>query len=142
MPLSMDIDSLRRLMETDFPSPAEGFELIELTPMKATIRMPVRHEHMRPGGSVSGPAVFTLADVTFFVATLGMIGPKLLTVTTQANIHFLRKPRGAALIAKAEILKLGKSRSVGDVKVFNEAEPTLCVAHATLTYAIPPEKQT
>jgi uncharacterized protein (TIGR00369 family) len=80
--------------------------------------------------------MFLLADVTFYLATLSIIGPKSLTVTTNCSINFLRKPNEKNLTSKARILKLGKTLSVGDVLIYSEDidEP---VAHASLTYSIP-----
>ena len=47
---------------------------------------------LRPGGTVSGPAIFALADCAFYMATLAMIGREALTVTTSCAIDFMRKP--------------------------------------------------
>ena len=54
--------------------------------------MTAHEKHLRPGGTVSGPAMFTLADVGLYVAILAHIGPIALAVTTNLNINFLRKP--------------------------------------------------
>ena len=78
-----------------------------------------------------------LADCAFYIATLAMVGPKKLSVTTNANINFMRRPKGRALIGVAHILKLGKHLSVGEVRIYTEHEPERCVAHATMTYSIP-----
>jgi len=89
---------------------------------------------------VSGPSMFALADVSAYIATLAMIGPKALAVTTSCAMDFMRKPRaGVDLIAHAKLLKLGRQLSVSPVLLHSEgqAEP---VAQATMTYAIPPEK--
>ena len=139
MRLKLTAAELRAVMKSDFPSPAADFELVSLSAMSATLRMPVTAQHLRPGNTVSGPVLFTLADVAFYAATLGMIGPKLLTVTTNANINFLRRPIAKVLVARAHILKLGKQLSVGEVYLHAEAEPDVVVAHATMTYSIPPE---
>lgn len=108
-------------------------------PMTVRMRMPVDYDNLRPGGTVSGPSMFTLADCAFYVAVLAMIGRKALAVTTNLNINFLRKPPEADLVAEARILKLGRTLATGDVSVFSDgiADP---VAHATVTYAIPPAK--
>jgi uncharacterized protein (TIGR00369 family) len=92
---------------------------------------------LRPGGTVSGPAMFTLADCAYYMATLALIGREALTVTTNAAIDFMRKPGPGDLLAEARVLKLGRTLSVGDVLIFSEgvAEP---VARASLTYSIPP----
>jgi uncharacterized protein (TIGR00369 family) len=66
-----------------------------------------------------------------------MIGKVELAVTTSFNINFLRKPSESDLVAKGEIIKLGKRLAVMQVSVFSQAD---IVAHATGTYSIPPER--
>ena len=107
--------------------------------MRARMRMPIGPRHVRPGGRVSGLAMFTLADCAFYVATLAMIGREALAVTTSFGINFLRKPAERDLIGEARILRLGKRLSVGDVTLYSEGDDRP-VAHATMTYAIPPRK--
>ena len=110
-----------------------------LEPMAARVRYLVTDQDLRPGGTVSGPAMFTLADCAFYVVTLAMIGRQALTVTTNCNINFMRKPAKADMIGQARIMKLGRSLSVGEVTIFSDGMDAP-VAHATLTYAIPPRK--
>ena len=79
-------------------------------------------------------------DVAMYAALLSRIGLVPLAVTTNLNINFLRKPVAhAAIRARAKLLKVGRTMGVGEVFVYSEGmeEP---VAHATLTYSIPPEK--
>jgi len=68
-----------------------------------------------------------------------MIGPVPLAVTTNLNINFLRKPPKADVIAAVRLLKLGKRLAVGEVTMCSEGDPDP-VAHATVTYSIPPDK--
>ncbi len=103
----------------------------------ATIRHPVGEAELRPGGTVSGPVMMTVADVALYVALLSQIGIVPLAVTTNLNINFLRKPAaGKDIIGVCRMMKVGKSLAVGEVDVYSEgeAEP---VAHAVGTYAIP-----
>ncbi len=105
--------------------------------MSATVKHPVGINELRPGGTVSGPVMMTLADVALYVAILGEIGIVPLTVTTSLNINFLRKPTaGAAVIGVCKLIKLGKSLAVGEVSIYSEGSDEL-VAHAVGTYAIP-----
>jgi len=104
----------------------------------ATVRHPVGRAELRPGGTVSGPVLMTVADVALYVAILGEIGIVPLTVTTSLNINFMRKPSAdAAIVGVCRLMKLGRSLAVGEVALYSEgqAEP---VAHAVGTYAIPP----
>jgi len=124
-------------LEKEFPQVSKNFKILDISENNFSMLMKITSEHLRPGGTVSGPTMFLLADVTFYLATLNIIGLKSLTVTTNCSINFLRKPNEKDLISKARILKLGKTLSVGDVLIYSEGinEP---VAHASLTYSIPP----
>lgn len=98
---------------------------------------PVGHAELRPGGTVSGPVMMTLADVALYVAILAQIGIVPLAVTTNLSINFLRKPRAdRRVVARCRMLKLGRTLAVGEVYLYSEGEDEP-VAHATGTYAIP-----
>lgn len=92
---------------------------------------------LRPGGTLSGPTLMTLADTAMYFLLLTHLGPLVLTVTTSLHIDFLRKPEPLAVVAKAELLKLGKALAVGRVTMYSEGDPRP-VAHASITYSIPP----
>ena len=47
-------------------------ELLEVAPGAATLRLPRREELLRPGNTVSGPALMGLADMAFWAALRGM----------------------------------------------------------------------
>ena len=105
--------------------------------MAARIRLCVGEKNLRPGGTVSGPALFALADVSVYLAILAMIGPKALSVTTNCAIDFMRKPKsGTDLVCKTRLLKLGRVLAVGDCLIFSEGDDRP-VARASLTYSIP-----
>jgi len=137
-PTQMSAAEVQTFLRDVFPQLADRFEILEVSPGAATVRTEAAERSLRPGGTVSGPTLFALADLAFYVATLTMIGPEALTVTSNASINFLRKPPPGALRAEARILKLGRSLSVGDVLIYADGldEP---VVHATMTYAIPPK---
>jgi uncharacterized protein (TIGR00369 family) len=101
------------------------------------IRLPVTVAHSRPGGTVSGPALMTMADAAAFLAILAQIGPIVLAVTTSLHIDFLRKPDLVDLVAEGRLLKLGKQLGVVDVGIRSEGRDEL-VAKAQVTYSIPP----
>jgi uncharacterized protein (TIGR00369 family) len=106
----------------------------------ATISYPVRPEDLRPGGTVSGPVLMTVADIALYVAILGEIGIVPLTVTTSLNVNFLRKPAADKnLVAVCKLIKVGRSLAVGEVSLYSQGSDAL-VAHAVGTYSIPPRK--
>ena len=97
----------------------------------------VGERELRPGGTVSGPVMMTLADVALYIAILARIGIVPLAVTTNLSINFLRKPRAdRRLVARCRLMKLGRTLAVGEVWIYSEGEDEP-VAHATGTYAIP-----
>ncbi len=105
-------------------------------PGAVEVRLPYRTSLLRPGGTVCGPALMALADITLYGVVLSLIGRVELAVTTDLNMHFLAKARPGDLIARGRILRLGRVLAVGEVTVAALAggDP---VAHATGTYAIP-----
>ncbi len=135
----LSISEVREFLDNVFPQMRGLMEVEAVGSMSARVRMKIGEAELRPGGTVSGPSMFALADCAFYIATLAMIGRESLTVTTNCSINFMRKPGPVDLIGEARIMKLGRSLSVGEVTVFSEgmAEP---VAHATLTYSVPPKK--
>ncbi|WP_099045470.1 PaaI family thioesterase [Pseudoponticoccus marisrubri] len=127
-------------LEEVFPQVRGMFAIDRLDEELLVMRLLGDERHLRPGGTVSGPAMFSLADVAAYVATMARIGRQALTVTTHCSIDFMRKPAaGRDVLAEARVLKLGRSLSVTDVLLFSEGSPEP-VAHASLTYAIPPAR--
>ncbi len=136
----MDATALNAFIARDFTQVAEDFAIEAVTPEGIDVRLKVTERHLRPGGTVSGPSIFALADVAVYLAILSRIGPVALSVTTSASLDFLRKPAaGADLIARTRLLKLGRNLAVGDVLIFSEGAPDP-VARATMTYSIPPKR--
>jgi len=140
MTVKMNATALNAFMTAEFPQVAAEFTVERVAPMEADIRMLVRDKHLRPGGTVSGPSMFALVDLGMYVATLAMIGPVALAVTTNCSIDFMRKPEaGRDLIGSTRLLKLGRTLAVGDVLVRSVGSDDV-LARASLTYAIPPNR--
>ncbi len=138
MGLKMDKDALNAFLYEVFEQVADDFHVDQVDEDEIHLRLIAHDKHLRPGGTISGPAMFGLADVSAYLATLAHIGPQALAVTTNCSIDFMRKPEaGKDLVARARLLKLGKQLSVTDVLLYSEGldKP---VARASLTYAIPP----
>ena len=135
----LTVEELTAFLDEVFPQIRGEAAIEAVGPMTARMRLTPAERHLRPGGTLSGPTMFMLADVAFYVAVLAMIGREPLTVTTNLSINFLRKPAPADLVAEARILKLGRSLAVGDATLFS-AGAEGAVAHASVTYAIPPKR--
>ena len=139
MGVVMTAAEMNAFLQKVFLEVAGEFHVEEVTETGVTLRLLVQDRHLRPGGTISGPAMFGLADVTAYMVTLAQIGPRALAVTTNCSIDFMRKPAaGVDLIAQGRLLKLGKQLSVSDVLNYSEGMDAP-VARASLTYAIPPQ---
>jgi acyl-coenzyme A thioesterase PaaI-like protein len=72
--LEMDVDALQRLLhQVEAP-----YTVDDVTPDGAVrLRLPVAKAHIRPGGTVSGPALMALADGAAWAALLTQRGPDM-----------------------------------------------------------------
>lgn len=103
----------------------------------ATLSHEIGEDELRPGNTVYGPVLMTVADVALYIALLGEIGIVPLAVTTNLTINFVRKPSaGKRIIGVCNLIKVGKRQAVGEVRLYSEGS-TDVVAHAVGTYAIP-----
>jgi uncharacterized protein (TIGR00369 family) len=119
-----------------FPGAMEHFVIEEVGSMCSRVRMPFQTWRLRPGGTISGPSLMTLADTGMWVALLAVIGREPLSVTSHLDIDFLRKPAAADVVARTTLHKVGKRLAVGDVLMYSDGEAVPC-ARASVTYAIP-----
>ena len=131
--------SMLSFLEEVFPQVNGKIAILSLTSSSSSVKLRITESDLRPGGTVSGPSMFLLADVAFYIAVLAAIGKQTLAVTTNCSINFMCKPNPNDLIADARILKKGRSLIVGDVLLRSSME-NLTVAQASFTYAIPPKK--
>ena len=129
------------LVEEHCPQLQDGVGQLSIERIDAdetVVRMSFDERLMRPGGSVSGPAMFKLADFGVYAAILGRLGEAgLQAVTTSMTMNFLSRPSPADMIARARLLKVGRRLAVADVELFTDGRADL-VAHTTGTYALPP----
>ena len=133
----LTVAEVQAFLEREFPQVSKDFQVVELGSMTARLRMEPETRHLRPGGTISGPTLFQLADCAVYLCLIAMVGPEALAVTTNASIDFMRKPdANQALIADVTLLKLGRGLVVGDVHITSENSDAL-VARATLTYSRP-----
>src|SRR3569833_4751543 len=135
----MSADEIGKLLEKEFPQaffPGSGLSIGDVGFGDVRVRRAYHEDHLRPGGTISGPTMMELADFAMYVAVFSAIGPQPLAVTTNLSINFLRKPAPADLLADAKLLKVGKRLVVGEVAIYSDglAEP---VAHVTSTYSLP-----
>lgn len=137
MNLVMTAQEVEAYIDEVFPQVADyQFKIDALDTGTISVSMKISQAHLRPGGTISGPTMFTLADCASYLIVLAHIGKVALAVTTNLNINFISKPEGD-LVADAKLLKLGKRLAVCEISILTKADKKL-VAHATSTYSIPP----
>ncbi len=135
---AMTVEGLRQFLLDGFPLDPPAFVVEDLQDDTIRVRLPVLPSHGRPGGTVSGPALMSLADCTAWLAIVGHIGPVPLAVTTSLHIDFLRKPALVDVVATGTVLKLGTRLAVVEVAMVSEGGHDV-IAKAQVTYSIPPE---
>jgi uncharacterized protein (TIGR00369 family) len=127
------------LLRAEFPQMSNAmsnYEIEEVWHGGCRLRYPFSQNSLRPGGTLSGTTMMSLADFAMYVAVLSAVGWVPLAVTTNLTINFLKKPAPRDLIAEARLMKLGKRLAVGEVGIRSDSEDDL-VAHVTSTYSIP-----
>jgi uncharacterized protein (TIGR00369 family) len=135
----MTVAELEKFLQVEFPQAFVGGDIsIESADgVSCLLRQRYSERMLRPGGTVSGPTLMTLADLAMYVVLLSAIGPVGLAVTTNLNINFLRKGQsGQDVLAAARLLKLGKRLAVGEVNLLSGTSPDP-IAHVIVTYSIP-----
>jgi acyl-coenzyme A thioesterase PaaI-like protein len=129
-------EELAAFMEREFPQ--SKCTVREVGDRRAVVSHRIGPAELRPGGTVSGPTLMSVADAALYVAILGEIGIVPLAVTTSLTINFLRKPDSARdIVGECRLMKLGRTLAVGEVWLYSEGESEP-VAHVVGTYAIPP----
>lgn len=138
-PPALTAAQINSFLDSEFPQIHRGGHVFTVETAghgSARMRMAYHERFLRPGGTISGPSMFTLADLAMYAAVLSAIGPRAQAVTVNLSINFLRRPQPRDMIAEAKLLRLGKRLAVGEIALHSEGEEELS-AHATASYSIP-----
>jgi uncharacterized protein (TIGR00369 family) len=128
-------ETLKAFFDDEFPS--NSLQIESVGDKKACIRRVPTEADLRPGNTVSGPFMMSMADTALYVAIMGELGLVVLAVTTSLNFNFLRKPvANADVIAKCSLLKVGSKLVVGEVTLYSDGDDKP-IAHAVGTYSLP-----
>ena len=136
----MTADEINVLLQDVYPqlnAELPAYRALEVYPGGCVVRLDADSRHLRPGDTVSGPSLFTLADIGGYVCVLSHAGRDALSVTTNLTINFMRKAPAGPIDGHCRILKLGRSLMVFDIDMVAGGET---VAQATGTYSIPPKR--
>ena len=134
--VAMDPDQLNDFLVAAFPDSPLPMVVTRADDDGVEVVRPFDPSSLRPGGTLSGPALMALADCTAYAAVVSRIGPEPLTVTSHLAIDFLRKPPPAGLRAEGELLKIGRRQAIVAIRIHSDVDDEL-VAYCTCTYALP-----
>jgi uncharacterized protein (TIGR00369 family) len=131
---AQDVD---RFVAEHYPASfAEGYRCEDVGEGFALARWRYDASTLRPGGLISGPTQFAVADCALWYLSFTVVGLEPMAVTSNLDIVFLRPAAGADLLARATLLRAGRSRIVGRVDVWVDGAEERPVAHATGAYAV------
>lgn len=137
----LTVSAVQALIDEAFPQiHAGGRSMVieEVDHDRARVRLTISDRATRPGGTVSGPAMFTLADFAIYVALIARLGPAAIpAVTSNLNITFLTRPPARDVIADVLLVRVGRRLAYADVSLRSDGA-TEVIAHATGSYALPP----
>lgn len=137
MKLQFSISELSSYLDEVFPQVVNRYRIVDLQQGYARVIQNIAQENLRPGGTVSGPTIFSLVDIGMYILLLAHIGKEPLAVTTNCSIDFLKKPTmDEELYADCNLLKLGRTLVVGEVLV-KSSEKEALLARSSITYYRP-----
>ena len=132
----ISIKEISKKLKDIFPQVADKYEIISLKSNYSEVKLLSNNKNLRPGNTISGPSMFELADLSFYIAIMAStdLGDK--SVTTNVSINFIKKPSLSNLLGISRIKKMGKRLVVGDVEILSEDKKQI-YAQALFTYSIP-----
>lgn len=131
------VDAVNAFVAVEFPSigPA-GYRCEEMGDGFAGARWTYDPAINRPGGLISGPTQFTLADTVLWFLSFTIVGLQPMAVTSDIHLTFLRPATGGDLLARAELIRAGRTRITGQVRLWVDGAEDRQVAHAVGSYAM------
>lgn len=119
---------IREFFKNDRFATENGVELVEVTQGYAKARVLLTADHLNAGGACQGGVYFTLADLAL-AACMNSHGT--LTVTTSANITFLRPASKDCIWAEACEIVDHKRMPYGEVRITDDDGRLLAVFTAS-----------
>ena len=132
----ISIKDISKKLKHIFPQVADKYEIISLKSNYSEVKLLSNNKNLRPGNTISGPSMFELADLSFYIAIMASTDLGEKSVTTNVSINFIKKPLLSNLLGISQIKKIGKRLVVGDVEILSEDKKEI-YAQALFTYSIP-----
>ena len=131
----LDPQAINDFVVSVYPG-TQRFPCQKVTDEYVEVRWHYSEQGLRPGGFISGPTLFTLADVALWYLSFTVVGLQEMAVTANLNIDFLRPALGGDVVARAHLLRAGKRKINGRVEMWVDNCPEKHVAHATGSYML------
>lgn len=123
-----DTQALKDFFLHDEFARQNGIEIVEIAEGYARTQVSIEPRHLNAGGFVQGGLLFTLADLAFAAATNSH---GTLTVTSTANITFVRGAKSGIISAQAQELVNHHHLPFCEVRVTDEAGNLLAIFTAS-----------
>ena len=125
---SKDTQALKDFFLHDEFARQNGIEIVDIAEGYARTQVRIEPRHLNAGGYVQGGVFFTLADLAFAAATNSH---GTLTVTSSANITFVRGATGGIITAQAQELVNSRHLPFCEVRVTDDAGNLLAIFTAS-----------
>lgn len=133
----LTVDEVNALIRGAFPlMDDKGPRVTKVVPGRVTVLRAYDDGMLRPGGVISGPTLMGIADTAAYALVLAHVGNRLMAVTSNLSMNFLRAALPGDINVEAEMLRLGRRNAVCDVRLWTESPDRIC-AQAIVTYALP-----
>lgn len=132
----MTVEAINAMVAASFPGSAN--RCVGLGADYAVAAYDVVEDNIRPGGFISGPAQFGLADAAlWFVSFVALDRIEPMALTSELSIRFLRPAQGARLMCRAQLEARSRRSVVGTCHIWVDGDPDRITATAQGTYAVP-----
>lgn len=130
------VAEIQAIIRRGVPLAAEWeIEVLAAEAGSALVRLPAKPVLLRPGDTVSGPALMGLADIAMWAALLSVAGGRDDSVTSTMTVNFLRAAGRGAVLAEARLVKRGKRMIFGEILIRAEGSDELAT-HVTTTWTV------
>jgi len=131
----VSLAELNTVLPKQFPAAASVPIITQAEEGMVRVRWNYEESLLRPGGTISGPTLMTLADIAAYMAILSAVGIDRQAVTSNLTMHFLGRPPAADLEAVGRVRRAGGRQWVIAVDIYSvgSTEP---VADALVGYAL------
>jgi 1,4-dihydroxy-2-naphthoyl-CoA hydrolase len=106
--------------------------VVEATPERIVMTMPVTTQHLQPWGYLHGGASVALAETAATVGAFLNCPPGMVAFGQEVNANHIRSVREGLLTATATPLHIGRTSQVWEIDIRNEQNKRICVSRCTL----------